>query len=119
MQMVHVRILPPVPVIQDTSMLLQCQHSAELALLGRTAHVQILLTPVCLVQLTQPQVELLLQFAPALEGITELHRRVQMLAALVSLLNVIIVPQFHHTHYPNASCRTPNCSQNSESDQQN
>jgi len=29
--MEHVRILPPVPVIQDTSMLLQCQHSAEVS----------------------------------------------------------------------------------------
>jgi len=56
----------------------------QLVLLGLTAHIQILLIPVCHVQLTQPQVELLLQFAPALEGITELHKRVQILAALVS-----------------------------------
>ena len=56
----------------------------QLVLLGPTAHIQIVLIPVCHVQLTQPQVELLLQFAPALEDITELHRRVQILAALVS-----------------------------------
>ena len=56
----------------------------QLALLGRTAPVQILLIPVCHVQLIRTKVELLLQFAPALQGITEVHRRVQILAALVS-----------------------------------
>ena len=59
---------------------------SQFALLGCTA--QILLIPVCHVQLTQTQVELLLQFVPALQDTSELHRRVQILIALVCLLNV-------------------------------
>ena len=60
----------------------------QLALLGHTAHIQILLIPVCHVQLTQSQQELLLQCAPALQDTSELHGRVQVLAALVCLLAV-------------------------------
>ena len=52
---------------------------AQLVVLGLTAHVQIWLIPVCHVQLTQPQVESLLQLAPALQDTSELHRMVQRL----------------------------------------
>jgi len=62
----------------------------QLALLGHTAHIQILLIPVCHVQLTPMSVGLLLQLAPALQDISELHRRVQVLAALVRLLGCYI-----------------------------
>ena len=51
---------------------------------GRTAHPRILLAPVWRVQLTLSQMELLLQVAPALQDITELHRIVQRTDVIVS-----------------------------------
>jgi len=63
---------------------------AQLALLGLTAHVQILLIPVCHVQLTQPQAELLLQLALALQDTSELHRMIQRLDVLVSQITVCL-----------------------------
>ena len=45
----------------------------------------------CHVQLTQPQVELLLQIAPALQDTSELHRMTQRLDVLVSQITVCLV----------------------------
>ena len=56
----------------------------QLALLGLTAHVQILLIPVCHVHLTRSQLELLLQVALVLQDTSELKRMVQSLHVLVS-----------------------------------
>jgi len=67
---------------------------AQLALLGLIAHGQILLIPVCHVQLTQPQVELLLQLATALQDTSELQMMVQRLHVLVSQLQ-----SFHKSAY--------------------
>ena len=57
---------------------------AQLALLGLTAHIQILLIPVCHVQLTQSQLELLLQIVLVLKDTSELMMMVQSLHVLVS-----------------------------------
>ena len=62
---------------------------AQLALLGCTA--QILLIPVCHVQLIQTKLELLFHLAPALQDTSELQRMVQRLHVLVSWIAVCLV----------------------------
>ena len=54
------------------------------AYLGPIAHSQTLPAPVCHVQQTPPQVELLLQFVPVLQDSSELLKRIKALAVLVS-----------------------------------
>ena len=62
----------------------------QLALLGRTAHIQILVIPVCHVQLIQTKVELLFHLASALQDTLELHRMTQRLDVLVSQLWCVV-----------------------------
>ena len=58
------------------------------ALLGGIAQSQTLPAPVCNVQTTPSQLELLLQFAPVLHDSSELLMRMQVLAALVSHISL-------------------------------
>ena len=61
------------------------------ALLGPIVHSQTLPAPVCHVQITPSQVELLLQFVPVLQDSSELLKKIQVINALVSHISFAFV----------------------------
>ena len=69
------------------------------AYLGPIAHSQTLPAPVCHVQQTPPQVELLLQFVPVLQDSSELLKRTQVTNALVSYIIALLLLDYTSKQY--------------------